>query len=152
MSELNNKIEKLEVRFIEGELPKELFKFKADKAALEQKLAFQNIDSSNLEKIIDKGMSIAENISKMWLSGGFEEKQKLQSLIFPEGILYDKQKDAVRTVRLNSLFAAIPQLTSILGGNKKSYPVKNGSKSPLVVLSSQSSNFLILDLLNIINS
>jgi site-specific DNA recombinase len=42
LTELNSKIEKLEQRFIEGELTKELFekyesKYKADKAALEQK-------------------------------------------------------------------------------------------------------------------
>lgn len=138
LTELNGKMEKLEARFIEGELTKELFekyqsKFKADKATLEQKLAIQNIDSSNLEKIIDKGLSIAEKLNTKWLSSDFDNKQKLQSLVFPEGIMYNKKKDSVRTLRVNSLFAPIPQLVSFLEGNGKRILTKNSSNSDLVV-------------------
>lgn len=139
LTELNSKIEKLEQRFINSDLTKELFekyqsKYKAEKEILEQKLATQDLDSSNLEKVIDKGMSIAENLNTRWLSGDFDDKQKLQSLVFPEGILYNKKKDTVRTLRVNSLFAPIPQLVSFLNGNEKSHPLKNGSKSHLVAL------------------
>jgi site-specific DNA recombinase len=138
LTELNGKIERLEERFIEGQLTRELFekyqsKFKAESIALEQKLAAQPFESSNLEKIIDKGIAIAENLSAIWLSGDFDGKQKLQYLVFPEGILYNKQKDTVRTPRVNSLFAPIPHLVSVLGKDEKSHPVKNGSKSHLVV-------------------
>jgi site-specific DNA recombinase len=138
LSELIIKMERLEERFIEGQITKELFekyqsKFKAEKEALDQKLTTPHLDSSNLEKIINKGMSIAENLNTRWLSGSFDDKQKLQSLVFPEGILYNKKKDAVRTLRVNSLFAPIPQLVSFLNGNEKSHSVKNGSKSHLVV-------------------
>ena len=137
LTELNSKIEKLELRYIESEISKELFekyqsKYKADKAELEQKLSLKNIDSSNLEKIIDKGLSIAENISTVWTSSDFDDKQRLQSLVFPEGIIYNKQKDRVRTKRVNTLFAPIPQLVSFLNGNEKSHSVKNGFNSHLV--------------------
>jgi hypothetical protein len=53
-------------------------------------------------------LQIAENISKIWPCGGYEEKQKMQYLIFPDGILYNKENDALRTERINSLFAEIP--------------------------------------------
>ena len=138
LTELNSKIEKLELRYIESEISKELFekyqsKYKADKAALEQKLSPKNIDSSNLEKIIDKGLSIAENISTVWASSDFDDKQQLQTLVFPEGIIYNKQKDSVRTTRVNSLFAPIPRLVSLLDKNEKNHSIKNGLKSHLVV-------------------
>ena len=56
----------------------------------------------------------------------------LQRLIFPEGIVYNKEKDRVRTTRVNSFFEPIPQLVSFLNGNEKSHPFKNGSNSLLV--------------------
>ena len=126
-----------EERFIDGDLTKELFekyqsKFEEEKAELEQKLANQHFDSSNLEKIIDKGMSIAQNISEMWVCGDYGNKQQLQNLVFPEGIVYNKQKDSVRTVRVNSLFEPISRLISFLAGNEKSHLFEDGSKSHLV--------------------
>ena len=138
LTELNNKIEKLEERFINGDIPKELYekyllKFKNEKEELKQKSPSQGFDSSNLEMIIDKGLKLAENLSSLWLSRDFDDKQKLQRLIFPEGIVYNKKKDRVRTIRVNSLFEPIPYLTGISGENEKSHPVKNGSKSHLVV-------------------
>jgi hypothetical protein len=79
----------------------------------------------------------------MWLSSDYDDKQKLQRLIFPEGILYNKKKDPVRTLRVNSLFAPIPQLASFLNGNEKSHSVKNGSKSHLVDPAGQISNLIL---------
>lgn len=125
---------KLEERFIEGELTKELFekyskKYEAEKKELEQKLSNQTINSSNLEKIIEKGLEIAENISQFWASGDFNERQKLQSLVFPEGIIYSKKKDRVRTPRVNCFFAEIPYAVSLLSENKNSRSKKTGRNS-----------------------
>ena len=43
----------------------------------------------------------------MWVSGDFYDKQKLQYLLFPEGMLYDKENGVVRTTRINYLFKSI---------------------------------------------
>ena len=74
--------------------------------------------SSNLEKAIDKGIQIAAKLSTAWAFSDFTAKQKLQYLIFPEGILYDKKNNTFRTTRVHSLFAAIPLLADILDKNK----------------------------------
>ena len=137
LTELTGKIDKLELRFINSEIPKELFekyqaKFNAEKAHLEKELNSIRFDSSNLEKIIEKGLKIAENASKLWVDRDFNDKQDLQRLIFPDGIVYNKEKDRVRTIRVNSFFEPIPQLVSFLNGNEKSHPFKDGSKSRLV--------------------
>ena len=66
--------------------------------------------SSNLKNLVSKGLALAENISKIWCSGDFENKQKLQYLVFPEGVYYNKEKDTLRTGKINSVFEA----TSIL--------------------------------------
>ena len=138
MTELTGKIEKLELRFINSELTKELFekydeKFKEEKAGLERKLASSRFDSSNLENIIDRGLKIAQNASKLWHDRDYDDKQDLQKLIYPEGIIYNKKKDIVRTPRINSFFEPIPRLVSFLEGNEKSHPFKDGLNSRLVV-------------------
>jgi len=58
-------------------------------------------------------LEIAENISGIWASSQFDDKRRLQNLIFPEGILYNKPKDTIRTPRINSLFSTIPIVSSV---------------------------------------
>ena len=74
---------------------------------------------SNLKKAIEKGLKISENISQMWVSGDFYDKQKLQYLLFPEGMQYDKENDLVRTTRINSLFREIALLAGDTRETKK---------------------------------
>ena len=68
------------------------------------------LTSSNLEKAFEKGLKIAANISQAWADADYATKQKLQYLIFPQGIMYNKEKDTVRTSKVNSLFGCIPLL------------------------------------------
>ncbi|MBS1917923.1 MAG: recombinase family protein [Bacteroidetes bacterium] len=138
LTEINEQIERVEERYIKEEISKELFekysaKFKNEKKQIEEKLAVRNLDSSNLEKIIEKGMTISANLRERWLSGDFDRKQKLQKLVFPDGILYNKEKDRVRTTYINSFFAEIPRLASVSEENKKSHSSINGSDSRWVV-------------------
>jgi len=70
--------------------------------------------SLNLEKVLN----IAENISQLWISSDYYEKQKLQYLVFPEGMLYDKKNDAVQTNRINTLFHKIALQARVLAETK----------------------------------
>jgi site-specific DNA recombinase len=119
--ELKKKNEALEVRFIEAEISKELFDkysliYNNQLGELEAKLKRVNVNSSNLEEVVDRGLEIAENISDFWVSTSFDKKKELQNIVFPEGILYNKKIDAVRTPKINSFLAAIPLLT---GGSRE---------------------------------
>ena len=46
-------------------------------------------------------------------------------MVFPDGILHNKQKGVVRTPRVNSLFEAIPLLAGDSSKNKKADSSKN---------------------------
>ena len=85
-------------------------------------------------------------MSCLWGSSDFDNKKKLQYLIFPDGILYNKQIDRVRTPKINSLFAAIPTLSTFLGTNRNARLFKNGQDSHLVDLSRMSSNIILSDI------
>ena len=51
--------------------------------------------------------------------------QQLQYLLFPEGLLYDKKNDTVRTNRINTLFHEIAVNTRGLDKRKKDNPQLN---------------------------
>ncbi|MEP7376777.1 MAG: hypothetical protein ABI675_25490 [Chitinophagaceae bacterium] len=134
ITELKNQLETIEERFAFGTLTKDLFekvasKKKAELVKLEQELGGGSIDSSNLNLIVEKGLEIAEKLSQLWVSRNFINKQRLQYLVFPMGILYNKEKGAYRTEQINPLFAEIPPLVQVLEKNKKGNFKKNCLKS-----------------------
>lgn len=124
ISELKGQLEKVEERFVLGEISKEQYmKFSS---LYEQQIKnieleigqFEKI-SSNLEKAVEKGLVIAQNLRQLWVSSDYHEKQRLQYLVFPEGMIYNKQTDEVLTTRVNSLFGEIALLSKSSAKNKK---------------------------------
>ena len=77
------------------------------------------ISASNLENYINKSAEFASQLPSLWASGNFVEKQRLQKLLFKDGIYYNKQKDETRTTNLNSLFSVIASLQSVSGDKNK---------------------------------
>ena len=67
----------------------------------------------------------------MWNVGDYNKKQRLQFLLFPEGMSYNRINDECRTKRVNTVFLYISQLASILGGKKSG---NNGCKTDVAAL------------------
>ena len=89
---------------------------------IESKEIFQEFNFSNPEKIIKKGIELSGNLSQIWQKGNLEEKQSLQNLVFPEGILFDFKNKVSRTKRVNVIFDSIKSLSD-------SYVVKKNGTS-----------------------
>ena len=109
---------KLEERFINEEIPLELYKKYVEKYNLEENELRQQIEvhleiSSNLEIAIKQGLKIAQNIGQVWASSDFDNKTKLQKLVFPEGIAYDRQKNKFQTFRVNTIFSLIADVARV---------------------------------------
>ena len=124
ISELKKQIELLEERFVLNEITAEQFakfskKYQSDIDTLNQEISQQGNISSNLNKAVEKGLKIAQNISNMWASGDFYDKQKLQYLLFPEGMLYDKENGSVRTTKINCFFQQVAVETRVSGEMQK---------------------------------
>ena len=60
------------------------------------------------------------------------DKYRLQYLLFPEGIRYDKENKRVRTPRVNSMVSLISSVARVSEGNKKGYLVGSSLDSRLV--------------------
>ena len=123
MTKISNKIERLEERYIDEEISKELFnkhnaKLNKEKEEIQDLIENSMIKSSNLEKCIEWMVEISSKLNTMWSLDNFENSETLQKVIFPEGITYDWENRRFRTSRINSFFLAIPQL-KVVSSTKK---------------------------------
>ncbi len=88
--------------------------------------------SSNLELAIDKALTLSESLEKIWVDGDLKQRQKLQHLVFPSGLGYDKSNDRVRTPKVNAIFGSIPILSKEISNIKKGEPIPVNQFSDLV--------------------
>ena len=131
------KIESIEEKYVEGDIEKELYlKYRSkyenqltEIAVEEQK---NEIPLSNSKKLIDFSVSMCQNLSKIWASGNLDNKMKLQKIVFPEGLTYDRPNEVYRTGRVNSVILQISHLAKVSDGNKKGNSSKNKKNSHIV--------------------
>lgn len=117
-------VDKAEERFIEGDIERESYhryKVKIEEqldeiSKEEQKLA---IPLSKQEKFIKLSIELCQNLSRAWASSDLTYKQKLQRVVFPEGLTYDHPNHTYRTPRVNTIFLCISQLARVSAENKK---------------------------------
>ena len=125
MVELKKNIEKLEEKhFIKEEMPKETYdrflaKYMADYAILQKEINGCSIYISNLKEMLNEASILCRNLRKLWVDGSIGLKEKLQNLLFPNGMVYDKEKGAFRTPDLNYIIAEIARHTGDFGIIKK---------------------------------
>jgi site-specific DNA recombinase len=119
LKEVESKINKVEERFVLGEIERPLYErhignFKREKDIINQELQTAVLNLSNIDKYVDFAVSISGNLNKIWCSGGYQLKQKIQYLVFPEGILYNKKENHYLTLRVNSAFLAMSDISRTL--------------------------------------
>lgn len=136
---VEQKLDKLEERFILAEITADQFsrfgeKFKAGKAVILEELGKTGIQVSNPEKYIDEIIGYSLNLAETWASASYQEKQKIQNLVFPEGIAYDKKNDKCRTSKINWTFLWIARQQQDLADKKTGIPGLNLEYASLVEL------------------
>ncbi len=123
LKKTESKIEKIEENFALGEINTELYtkfskKYLKEKQEIEKQIKEQAIDLSNLEICLEKALKISANLPEMWELEGYKIKKRLQYLVFPEGIRYNKQLNTYRTTKVNSIFSLIPHGMRLLEEQK----------------------------------
>lgn len=84
ISEMKGQLEGMEERYVLGSLTTDLYqkyalKFKEEISRLEVEFSKSSIQSSNLEKAVNKALGVGQNISGLWLSSDYNGKQKLHT-------------------------------------------------------------------------
>ena len=59
---------------------------------------------SNFEKIIPLVITKASDLRGLWRDGSYETKRKIEYLVYPNGIFWDKKKRSYRTENRNAVF------------------------------------------------
>jgi site-specific DNA recombinase len=116
LTDIRQKLERLEERFIVEELTLELYnkykgKFEKETEELEAQKANNKIEMSKLEDYISVSLEFACNLRKMWASGDYNQRQELQNALFDSGIVYDRKKDECRSTGENEFVTEIARLS-----------------------------------------
>ena len=138
LRELSAKLDKLEERFALGEIDRQIFDKVGQKLRQEiasVKDAFKGCipELSNPISLINHSLEIISNLSDFWVSGDYHHKRKLQEVLFPGGILFDKQVNNYRTPQRNLIITLTGSLSNDLERNKNRQ-TKNFSDLPALVV------------------
>lgn len=137
ITEVEKKMENLEEGYyVNREMSREVFekfytKLSNEKLEIVRQQSKSGETISNPEKAIEKALDIAAKLATGWSSGNAGEKEKLQKLIFPERIIYDRKIGGFRTAKTNSVFELIASLTRTSENEKRGQTSELFRLSPL---------------------
>ena len=133
-TEIEKKINTCKTRYALGEIEADIYT--AAVKGFEDKLKVIDSDLeqhgeilSNYEKRLEDIFLICSNTSSWWYNADLETKKRLQKLVFPHGIFYDREKGDYRTSDRNVVFDIIDKLS----GNYKQKNEGNSFENPSLV-------------------
>ena len=130
-TELKNNIKDCKIRRGKGEIDDEIYSItiadlqeKLDKNELELSKVNQNL--SNQDFSVDEIVSTCCKLGSLWRDAELELCQKIQNLLFPNGILWDKDLGGYRTIDENEALAVIQRISTSYKkrkeGKSKNFP------------------------------
>jgi site-specific DNA recombinase len=125
LAEVGKKLDTLEEKYyVNAEMSRETFekfyfRYKAEHTEIAKQLNGSESGLSNLGETIKKAVELSVKLAPMWASSDFKDKERLQKLVFPEGIIYDREKGHYRTERINRIFSLAASLAKVSGEKEK---------------------------------
>ena len=109
--------EDVTVRFGLGSIGKEVYNITSKRlegqlAQIEDEIAVLQKQNSNRESLVDDILSTASHLDTLWQQGDYRTKQRLQKLVFSDGLIYDRATSAPRTVSEHPAFAAFRSISN----------------------------------------
>jgi len=74
--------------------------------------------------VVNFAAKVCLNPLILWEKSDLEGKRIFQNLLFPEGIIYNRESDCYRTPRVNSFFSPIPQMARTFKKQKNGDSIK----------------------------
>lgn len=84
-------------------------------------------DLSNLDNEVDEILSMCCKLDCLWKDAPLETCQRLQNLLFPNGILWDKENDDYRTFDENEALSIIARISTSCEKEKEENSLENSS-------------------------
>ena len=104
----------------------------AEKRSAEAELEKISVNLSNLASYIEDTIRIACNLSSYWNMGDFEVSQKIQKMVFPNGVRWDKENRAYLTDFGNLFFDLMFSVSDTYKNNNAKKEGKSDDLSSLV--------------------
>ena len=126
-TEIEKKINTCKTRYALGEIEADIYTaavrgFEDKLKVIDSELEQHGEILSNYEKRLEDIFLMCSNTSSWWYNADLETKKRLQKLVFPHGIFYDREKGDYRTSDRNVVFDIIDKLS-------ESYKQKNEGNS-----------------------
>ena len=118
----------------------------AEKRSAEAELEKISVNLSNLASYIEDAIRIACNLSSYWNMGDFEVSQKIQKMVFPNGVRWDKENRAYLTEFGNLFFDLMFSISNTYKNETAQKKDESCDLSSLVGLHIEISNRFICDL------
>jgi site-specific DNA recombinase len=137
LSDLKATLDNVEERWADGKIDENIFEKRSAKLKLEiseitKELGKHQIDISNPEELIEKGVLFASELASCWSNGDYEERKMVQNILFPEGIIFDKKSDAFRTSQVNVVIDLIAEISANYNQKNRRQVNNNFDLSPSV--------------------
>ncbi len=139
LTEIEKDIETIDKKYwVKGEMDKDKYEkfyvsFNEEKGKIVEKINASVVLISNLEEAVRIILKMCGNINEIWALSDVANKEILQRLIFPSGLVYDRQNRAFRTDTINDVFDAIASESLEVDETKRGLTPFFWNKSPLVV-------------------
>ena len=95
---------------------------------------FSNMEESilNLTNFLKYAIDLVYNPLEMWKVINLGDKQRFQNLLFPKGILFDKENRYIEPLTVNQFFIINPEFSTNYERKKRGLSHENMKKSPFV--------------------
>ena len=127
----------MKVRFGMGEIDRDIYNATSEHlndqlTKIDKALQEAERDLSNEKKYIADVIAMSCKLGSLWQEGDFRTRQKLQNLVYPDGILYDKRLGSYRTENENEVFRIFRTISTGYIIDKEKAAKENAPLSPLV--------------------
>ncbi|MBR0394712.1 MAG: hypothetical protein IIX04_06375, partial [Alistipes sp.] len=100
-------------------------------AKIEVEIARVKRNLSNLTSTVDEVVATCCKLGSLWSDSELELCQKIQNLLFPSGILWDKEIGNYRTINCNQALSIIQRISESYKNKKEENPFGNSSSVTL---------------------
>ena len=135
--ETEKKLTALKVRFGMGEIDRDIYNATSEHlnsqlTQIDKALQEAERDLSNEKKYIADVIAMSCKLGTLWQEGDFRTRQKLQNLVYPDGILFDKHLGCYRTENENEVFRISRSISTSYIVEKEKAAKENTPLSPWV--------------------
>ncbi len=116
-TELERQVKDVKVRHGLGKIDDDVYTvtmrtLNSDLSDVERELLNCSQDLSNLAEFVDDVIETCCKLGTLWRDGDFGFRQKLQILVYPDGIFFDKKNGGYRTENENEVFGIFRRISS----------------------------------------